>query len=430
MFNLPRMAKMISDPLYGFVESFPVLPMIETEEFQAMRERCQMSLSSRAFPSATHTRFAHSIGSYHATRGRADKWIRLGFITEEEGNAMCGHALYHDIGHPALSHVTEDLCLMGHKEMTVVHAENLKSAVEACGINHELLIRLLKHEHPLWVAVADKNVGTEKLDYLERDGLSTVQAAPMGIAALREYTYFLDGKIVIDAKASDFAMRAQDFYMEMFKEVYFRKSLVIAQRMFQKMVHNVIASGELDPHMLFFLTDTELWAKAFTSRNDTARTLYNLLRRRELFKEAIVFRPESFIHETRIVDKPINVRPLSGTEMQQLVNSPYLQKGNHQSLEQIENEIADCVDIPRGEILLVPVFNPERFEAQDINVLYGDQRRIQSLRELRPRHFSSMEEMAHSYTALRICTLKKHRQRLSSPALAEKAASLLFAHTT
>lgn len=430
MFNLPRMAKMISDPLYGYIETAPVLPMIETVEFQALRERRQMSLSTLTFPSATHTRFTHSVGAYHATRVLADRWIRLKFITEEEGNAICGHALYHDIGHPALSHVTEDLCPVDHKEMTVLHAERLKKAVEACGIDHELLVKLLKHQHPLWAVVADKNIGTEKLDYLVRDGLSTVQAAPMGIAALREYTYFLDGKIVIDAKGSDFAMRAQEFYMEMYKNVYFRKSLVIAQRMFQKMIYKMITARELNPYDLFFLTDTELWAKALTSRDDDARLLYDLLRRRELFKEAIVFRPKSFIHETRIVGKPINVQPLSETEMHRLVSAPVLQKGNHEELERIENEIAECAGIAPKKILLVPVFNPERFEAQDINVLYGDQREIYSLKALRPRHFLAMEETARSYTALRVCTSKEYRQELSSPPVAEKIASLLFSRAT
>jgi HD superfamily phosphohydrolase len=428
MFSLPRV-KMISDPQYGFIDISPVLPMIETEEFQALRGRCQMSHLS--FPSAMHTRFAHSLGAYHATRVRANQWIRSGYITEEEGNALCGHALIHDIGHGALSHVTEDLCPMDHKEMGVIHANNLKEAVEACGINHELMLKLLKHDHPLWVAVADKNVGTEKLDYLERDGLSTVQAAPMGIASLREYSYYLDGKIVIDAKVRDFAMRAQDFYLEMFKEVYFRKSLVIAQRMFQKMVYNIIAARELNPHTLFFLTDAELWAKAFTSKNGTVqKKLYDLLRRRELFKEAIVFRPKAFTHETRINDKAINVRPLSWTEMQQLVHSPYIQKGNHETLDRLEDEIADCANIPRGEVLLVPVFNPERFKAQDINVLFGDQQKIHSLKELMPKHFLAMEEMARSYTALRICTLKEHRQELASLPVAEKVASLLFIRAT
>ncbi|MDR3581990.1 MAG: hypothetical protein P4L67_01820 [Candidatus Pacebacteria bacterium] len=424
------MAKIISDPVYGPVEIAPVLPMVGAREFDALRGKYQLSLSSLVFPSATHTRFAHSIGSYHATRLRTDRWIKLGLINQEEGDASCAHALYHDIGHAAFSHVTEDLCPIGHKEMGVIHAENLRTEIEACGINHDLLMKLLRHEHPLWTAVADKNIGTEKLDYLERDGLATVQDRPMGISTLRSYVYFLDGKIVVDAKASEFAIFAQNFYMEMYKSVYFRKSLVIAQRMFQKMVHHLIVAGELIPHGLFTLTDAELLAIAFFSDDTAVRTMYDLLRRRELFKEAVVFRPEAFAYETRIVDKPIDVRPLSGGEMRKLVDSPLLQKANHASLEAIEGTIADCAGIPRDAVLLVPVFNPERFEAQDVNVLHGSQRKIQSLRELRPNHFLAMEETARSYTALRVCTLKEHRERLSSPAIAEKIASLLFGLAT
>jgi hypothetical protein len=426
MFDLPKMGKMVSDPIYGFVEIAPVLPIVEAREFEALRGKLQMSLSHLVFPSAMHTRFAHCIGSYHATRVLADRLIRLGLISKEEGNAICAHALLHDIGHPALSHVTEDFCPMGHKAMTAIHAVHLKTEIEACGVNHELLMALINHNHPLYAVVADKNIGTEKLDYLMRDGLSTVQDRPMGISALRSYIYFLDGKLVIDAKAIDFAIFTQDFYMEMYKNVYFRKSLVIAQRMFQKMVYHLIVADELNPNDLFFLTDAELLAKAFVTKDDTVQTMYNLLRRRELFKEAVVFRPEAFAYETRIVDKPISVRSLSGNEMHSLVNSPLLQKANHESLEQIEGKIAECAGIPPSAVLLVPVFNPERFEAQDVNVLYGNQREIHSLKELRPRHFLAMEETARSYTALRICTLKEYRGILSSAAVAEKVASLLF----
>lgn len=425
-FDLPRQAKMISDPVYGSIEIAPVLPIVETYQFQALTERRQLGLSTIVFPSAGHTRFAHSIGSYHATRGLADRLIKLKLVTEEEGFAMCLHALLHDIGHPAFSHMTEDFCPFDHKKMTIVHVENIKGAVEACGGNHELLMKLVRHEHPLWTAVGDKNIGMEKLDYLERDGISTVRSRPLGIDALRNYIYFLDGSLCIDAKASDFAIHTQNFYMEMYKNVYFRKSLVIAQRMFQKMVHHLIVAGELDPLDLYAMTDFELMAKVITSHEPAVTMLYDLLRRRELFKETIVLRPKAFAHETRIVGKPIRVYPLSEEDMRRLTASPSLQKDQHATLEKLEDKIAALMEIPQGEVLLVPVFNPERFQAQDVNVLYGDQREIQSLREMRPSHFAAMEETARSYTALRICTLDRHRAYLSSPEIADRVVPLLF----
>src|SRR5438445_364940 len=107
-----RSPKVVVDPIYGIIDIRPVLAMVETEEFQALGDKRQLGMSYLTFPSATHSRKAHSLGSYHATRKLVDKWIAYGFIDKREGDALAGYALYHDIGHPAFSHVTEPLCPM------------------------------------------------------------------------------------------------------------------------------------------------------------------------------------------------------------------------------------------------------------------------------------------------------------------------------
>src|SRR3989344_8222021 len=135
--------KVVADPIYGIIDVRPVLPMIETKEFQALSDKRQLGMSYLTFPSATHSRKAHSLGAYHATRELADRWISLGLIKEEEGDALAGYALYHDIGHQAFSHVTEDLCvpkreiegLDANDILSLEIIESLKGAVEECGIN-------------------------------------------------------------------------------------------------------------------------------------------------------------------------------------------------------------------------------------------------------------------------------------------------------
>ena len=75
--------------------------------------------------------------------------------------------------------------------------------------------------------------------------------------------------------------------------------------------------------------------------------------------------------------------------------------------------------IPKEYILVLPVFNPERFEAKDI-LIYGSDGNLHSLRERRPEHFKQMEETARSYFALRICTPERYRSKLSNPPVAEE----------
>src|SRR5580704_17085250 len=107
-----KSSKVIADPIYGIIDIRPVLPMVEAPEFQALGDKRQLGMSYLVFPSATHTRKAHSIGAYHATRQLMEHWLRLGFVNRGEADALAAYALYHDIRHPAFSYVTEPLCEM------------------------------------------------------------------------------------------------------------------------------------------------------------------------------------------------------------------------------------------------------------------------------------------------------------------------------
>lgn len=248
--------KVIADPIYGIIDVRPVLPMIETAEFQALGDKRQLGMAYLTYPSATHSRKAHSLGAYHATRKLADAWIKRGFITEREGAALAGYALYHDIGHPAFSHVTEPLCEMpkdGKGTMTMsmngalslAVMRRLKKEIVAAGIDFKLMEDMATHRNPLYLAVSDKNLGMEKLDYLERDGALTILSRPIGVDYLREHIYFVDGNLAIDEKAVDNAIEVQNYYLKIYKNVYLRKTSAIAQRMMQKMVYHLIMAGEL-----------------------------------------------------------------------------------------------------------------------------------------------------------------------------------------
>ena len=57
------MSKQIYDPIHGFVTITPLMQeFIDTYEFQRLRDLKQLGATYFVFPSATHTRFEHSIG--------------------------------------------------------------------------------------------------------------------------------------------------------------------------------------------------------------------------------------------------------------------------------------------------------------------------------------------------------------------------------
>jgi uncharacterized protein len=446
--------KVIADPIYGIIDVRRVLPMIDTREFQALDDKRQLGMSYLTFPSATHSRKAHSLGAYHAARELAERWVKRGFISQREGDALAGYALYHDIGHPPFSHVTEPLCEVPDeiasdgrgdaatrraiKGMSVNSAlsfaiiRHRRAEIEAAGIDFKLLESFAARRNPIYLGVSDKNLGMEKLDYLERDGLFTILSRPIGVDYLRAHIYFIDGQLAIDEKAVDNAIEVQNYYLKIYKNVYLRKTSAIAQRMVQKMVYHLILAGELDGSELVDLTDSELIGMMRYSQDETVRELYSLLRSRDLFREAIVIRPENFEHIGARAGKHITVFGADARTIKRLAADPSLQNENQEGLERVEAEIASLAGIPTNAVLVVPISSTDRFEAKDImiygglNSPRGRRSQLVSLKSRYPAHFKNIEEVAQSYLAFRVCTTDKYRRRLSEPKTAKKIRGLVL----
>ena len=59
----------IKDPIYGFIKCTKFAKqIIDTEEFQRLRDIRQLGVCHYLFPSANHNRFEHSLGVYHLTK--------------------------------------------------------------------------------------------------------------------------------------------------------------------------------------------------------------------------------------------------------------------------------------------------------------------------------------------------------------------------
>lgn len=428
--------KVVADPIYGIIDIRPVLSMVETREFQALGDKRQLGMGSLTFPSATHTRKAHSLGSYHATRELADTWIKRGFINDREADALAGYALYHDIGHPAFSHVTESLCpppprRAGRAAMSMNGAwsleiiERRRKQVEQCGIDFGLMRDMAAHKNPLYLTVSDKNLGMEKLDYLERDGLFTILSRPVGVDYLRRHIYFIDGALAIDEKAVDNAIELQNYYLKIYKNVYLRKTSAIAQRMMQKMTHHLIAAGDITRGDLVDLTDSELLGIMRFSKDPLVRALSTLLRERNLFREAIVLRPQKFSHAEVKAGKCITVFGVGDDAIRKLAQNASFRPENQIGLENFESAIASAAGLPKNSILISPITSTERFEGKDIFIYQGRGKKLASLRARFPAHFKNIEEVAESYLAFRICTTEKYRKRLSEPKIAKKIFAMV-----
>ena len=102
----------IYDPIHGFIELTPLMKqIIDTEEFQRLRDLKQLGATTFVFPSANHTRFEHSIGVSHLA-GKMIESIQKNNpelkITDRQIELTRIAGLLHDIGHGPYSHLYDD----------------------------------------------------------------------------------------------------------------------------------------------------------------------------------------------------------------------------------------------------------------------------------------------------------------------------------
>ena len=118
-------SKLIQDAVHGFIRLTPMaIKIIDTPEFQRLRDIKQLGMCHYVFPTAIHSRFEHSIGVYHLAgallNNLKQRYSSLEFDVPGLGKQRLSNLLIelikvaglcHDIGHGPGSHVFDDLIM-------------------------------------------------------------------------------------------------------------------------------------------------------------------------------------------------------------------------------------------------------------------------------------------------------------------------------
>lgn len=115
----PAKGKVIRDAVHGDIHiPDKYLAVIDAKEFQRLRRIKQLSVANMVFPSADHTRFSHSIGTFYIMQRLIEHFEKLikdlslsntFEISEMDKSVALLAALLHDIGHGPFSHAFEDI---------------------------------------------------------------------------------------------------------------------------------------------------------------------------------------------------------------------------------------------------------------------------------------------------------------------------------
>lgn len=185
------MDKVFRDPVHNLVGfdrecDALILKLIDTPQVQRLRNIRQLGAASLVYPGATHTRFAHALGTAFLMKRVLAHFLqlnpppRLAQILREHRELLLAATLLHDVGHFPFSHLLENFAQIPHELWTVRIVGHPHSAVHRVltAANPEypeqiaqLFQRTFKPSFA--VKLLSSQLDVDRMEYLLRDSLYT-----------------------------------------------------------------------------------------------------------------------------------------------------------------------------------------------------------------------------------------------------------------
>ncbi len=327
----------LRDPVHGLIsferpDELLVADLIDTREVQRLRRVRMLGVTSLAFPSAEHSRFAHAIGAAHVMkcflarmRALEGDLVPAERLTADDTRLALAAALVHDLGHGPLSHLFEEVFphAIAHEDWTSAmlldpDAEVHRALAAIDPAYPRAVERLVHAEHarPYLANAVSGTFDVDRCDYLLRDSymtgvryglfdldwlLRSLRLAPgRGGARLA-----IDGSKGLPAVEGFFLAR-----LFMYQQVYFHKAARAAEVMVRSLFARAVdlvrdgSDAELPPVLLAMargervsvaaylsMDDDTVWSTVErweSARDPVLRDLASRLRRRALFKTELL----------------------------------------------------------------------------------------------------------------------------------------------
>lgn len=197
----------IRDNVHGDIEiSENFLQIVNTPEFQRLRRIRQLATAQYVFPSADHTRFIHSLGTFAVMQkiiAHFEEYFQtLGGpveIKKEDKDALLIASLLHDLGHTPFSHAMEDIFFnarrVPHEQWTIdiIRCEGPLRKVITDKFGEDYVKRVtdliyMQHDDShldpsfpsdkvnmenIFHSLISSQLDADRLDYIRRDAIST-----------------------------------------------------------------------------------------------------------------------------------------------------------------------------------------------------------------------------------------------------------------
>jgi len=336
-------------------------PLIDHPYFQRLRYRKQLGVNFLVFPGAVHTRFEHAVGAL----GLTQRLCRIQGLPEEARRLVCTFALLHDIGHGPFSHQIEPIIGGDHHEHGLRCLDPLRGELRQCGAPFDDLAAMLRGTHRLAQWVTDRNLGTDKLDYLMRDALHIGFTGAPDIERIQAYTVLDGDRLAIEEKFLEEVKRLQKFYSYLHQHGYLNKAALCAQRVLQRAVQEELRERRTaSREALWAMTDDELTGWLRSGQSPAARRLEARLAARRLHRTVLAIRPEGYGFVERCTGKPMVVLEWPRGALRRVAD--YCT--DCQVLSELEDRLARRCNLAAGDLLVAPMPYFRKLLPQDVRI--------------------------------------------------------------
>ncbi|AEH06502.1 HD domain-containing protein [Methanothermococcus okinawensis] len=301
--------KIIRDPIYADIPlNGSELSLIDTPEFQRLRNIKQTGLTCMVYPSANHTRFEHSIGTMHVA-GEISKNLE-----DVDRELIRIAALLHDIGHPPFSHTLE-ICGYNHEYIT--RKKIKKMDFESYTPNEVIDVLQSKGFEG---ALLSGDVDADRMDYLLRDSYHTgVAYGSIDYARLIRCMVLLDDirpKLGVLGKGLIAVESLLIARYQMYPTVYMHPTSRIAEIMLKNATIYGLNEKLFNLNDLSTMDDIDLVATLRRSSDEECNKLIKMLDKRHLFKNILTFRYDDLTPEEKWLLINLNEEDVKQLEME------------------------------------------------------------------------------------------------------------------
>jgi len=323
--------KTIRDTVHGYINLTETeVNLLDTPEMQRLRNINQLGFGYLVYPSATHTRFEHSLGTLFLAE-RAAKHLEL---EEERASRLRLAALLHDIGHGPFSHISENAIAMHvenkHEKRTqdIIKNSRISDTLKSAGFSPNKVAQTAIGERALGTVLAG-DIDIDRMDYLMRDAYYTGNAfGVIDPERILQMARLYRKKFVLEEEGLSSAESLVIARYLMYPTVYEHHTVRIVAAMFSNSVLECIEDGVFTVEELYEMDDTQVISK-MRGLDAQAGEIMDRIQRRDLYKRALV------VDKNDLGDNFSKIRDIKSKRLQE-----------------IEIELTESAGLKAGEVLL------------------------------------------------------------------------------